>query len=140
MQHDLILQLRVVLGIPLAPVITHRIRKDIPRPVESCTRNWATRLGIPFQSMFCIFIPEMKCAVRASSAKGTMDRMEADCVDAIDVTDIPLRWGGLSVAFEAEVGGRVFVFNILYCAATLYAADSKAAAIAKAGDDARLPF
>lgn len=47
---------------------------------------------------------------------------------------------GLPVAFEAEIEGGVFVFDVLDCAATLDGADGEAARVIETGDNSRLPF
>ncbi len=90
--------------------------------------------------MLGVLVPEVEGAVRAGGAKSAVHRVEADGVDGVDVGDVALRWGGLTVAFEAEIGGRVFLFDVLDGAAALDAADCEAGGVTEAGDDAGLPF
>lgn len=44
------------------------------------------------------------------------------------------------MAFEAEIGGRVFLLDVLDGAAAFDAADCEAGGVSEAGDDAGLPF
>ena len=129
-----------MLRIPFTPIIAHRVRKDIPRTIKGCARNCAPGLWITLQSVLGIFIPEVKGPVRASGAEGAVYWVEAYCVDAINVADVALRGGRLTVAFEAEVGSRIFVFDVLDCAAPFYATNCEAAGVGEARHNARLPF
>ena len=63
MQHNLINPLRCIIRIPLTPIITNRIRKNISSPIKRRARYCATHLRIPLQSMLRIFVPKMKRAV-----------------------------------------------------------------------------
>lgn len=69
-----------------------------------------------------------------------MHGVEANGVDGVDVGDVALGGGGLAVAFEAEVGGGIFFFDVLDGAPALDAAHGEAGGVAEAGDDASLPL
>ena len=103
MQHDLINPLRRITRIPLTPIITNRIRKNIPIPIKRRARYRPPHLRIPLQSMLRIFIPEMKRAVRASGAESAVYGVEGDGVDGEDVAYVAGAGGVLAMAFEAEV-------------------------------------
>lgn len=63
MQHNLINPLRRIIRIPLTPIITNRVRKNIPSPIKRRARYRPPHLRIPLQSMLRILIPEMKGAI-----------------------------------------------------------------------------
>ena len=63
MQHNLINPLRRIIRISLTPIITNRIRKNIPIPIKRRARYRAPHLRIPLQSMLRILVPEMERTV-----------------------------------------------------------------------------
>ena len=69
-----------------------------------------------------------------------MHGVEGDGVDGVDVALVAGAGGGLSMAFETEVGGGVFVFDVLDGAAAFDGADGEASCVGEAGYDSRLPF
>jgi len=140
MQHNLIRQLRRIHRVPFTPIITDGICKYSPTLVKRCSTNGPSNLRIPFQTMLRILVPEVECTVATCGTEGAVHGVETYCIDAVDVADIPRCWGGLAVAFEAEVGGRVFVLDVLNGAAPLYRAHSKARGVCEAGYDSGLPF
>ena len=90
--------------------------------------------------MLRVLVPEVKRPVRASGAEGAVLRMERDGVDGVDIADILVVGGLLTVAFEGEVVALVFVVHILDCAAAFYASNRKSGAVCEGADDPRLPF
>ena len=69
-----------------------------------------------------------------------MDGVEGDGVDGIYVALVAGAGGGLPMAFETEVGGGVFVFDVLDGAAALDGADGETGCVGEAGNNSRLPF
>ena len=76
MEHDLVWQLRIVMRVPLAPVIADSICENIAAPVEVGRADGATNLGVAFQTMLCVFVPEVECAVATGCAEGAVDGVE----------------------------------------------------------------
>ena len=70
--------------------------------------------------MLRILIPEMERPVAACSAEGPVDRVEGYGVYGVYIADVARVGGGLPVAFETEVRGGVFFFNVLDRAAAFY--------------------
>jgi hypothetical protein len=101
-QHNLVGILRGVACISLAPVVADSVSKAVSSVIKGCCRNSATSRWVSLKSVLCDTIPEVKCAVRTSCAKGSMDGVERDGVDRVDVCHVVL-WR-VSVALEGEVG------------------------------------
>lgn len=142
MQHHFIRRLRSVMCIALAPIIGNSICKDIPGPREAGRADCAPNARVPLQSVFSVLVPEVEGSVTAGGAKGAVLRVEGDGVHGVDITDIIgcARARGLAVAFEGEVGGGVFVFDVLDGAAAFNAADCEAHGVYEAADDSCLVF
>ena len=140
MQHNLVWHLRRVDRISLAPIITDCIRKDAPGTIEIRTTDRTSDFRVAFQSMFCIFVPEMECPVRACRAECAVLRVETYSVDAVYVAYIARIWWGLSVAFETEIGARVFIFDVLDRTAAFDTAYCEASGVREAGHYPCLPF
>lgn len=140
MQHNLVRRALLMALVPLAPVIADRICKDVASVIEVCRRNSATDLWITFETMLRVFVPEVKCAVRAGSAECAVDWMEADGIDRVDVANGAVIWWAAAVAFEAEVSARVLLVNVLNRTTTFDAADSKTGGVVERADDTGLPF
>lgn len=90
--------------------------------------------------MLGILIPEVEGTVATRSAERTVDRVEGDGVDGVDVADIAVvRWR-LTVALETEVRAGVLVLDVLNGAATFDTAHGKARRVGEAADYPRLPL
>lgn len=76
MQHDFVDCLLRIARISLAPIITNSICKDTTIPVERRAGNGSTNIRVPFQPVLCVLVPEMECAITASSAESAVDRVE----------------------------------------------------------------
>ena len=63
MQHDLIRQLRCVILIPLTPIITDRVREDVSSTVEVRRTDCPSHLGIPFQPVLRVLVPEVESSI-----------------------------------------------------------------------------
>lgn len=87
-QHDFVWVLWCIGQVSLTPIITDRICKDVSRPVKTGCRNGAAGGWIAFKSVLGIFIPEVECAVRACCAESTVDRVDGDGVDRVDICDV----------------------------------------------------
>ena len=140
MQHHFVRQLRGVRGIALTPVVAHSIGEDISIAVERGTGDSSPYRRIAFQAVLSILIPEVEGTIAAGSAERAMDGVERDCVDGVDIVDVPIIRRGFAMALEAEVGTRVFLFDILDGTATLDTADGKARSVCKAADYPSLPL
>lgn len=140
MQHDFIKRLWIVIHITLAPVIRHGISKDVARSVELGCCNGASHFRVPFQSVLCVLVPKVECAVAACGGKGAVLRMEGDGVHGIDVGHVSIVGRCLAVAFEGEVVGRVLVVNVLNRATAFDGSNCKAGAINEGTDCSRLPL
>lgn len=140
MQHNLVNTLRRMTRIPLTPIITTGIRKDIPRPAEARCRDALPRLREPLQPVLRVLVPEVEGPVRAARAEGSVNGVEGDGVDAVDVCLAAVGGVGLPVALETEIVVFVLLLYVLDCTAAFYAADGEAAAVCEAGDCPRLPL
>lgn len=98
MQHNLIRILRRIAGIPLAPVITHGVGEDGSVSVERTCGNGSADRWVALETVFGDSIPEVKGAIRASSAEGTVLRVERDSIYSEDIGHVVLR--RVSMAFE----------------------------------------
>lgn len=76
MQHNLIRQLRRITLETLTPIITNRVREDIPRPRESRRADGPSHFWEPLESVFSVLVPEMEGAIAASRAEGAVDGVE----------------------------------------------------------------
>ena len=140
MKHHLVGQLLGIGRVTLTPVVTHSISKDVPVTVESSAGDSSPNGWISFQTVLCILIPEMEGTVTASGAESAMDRVKGDVVNGVDVADVALVGRGLAVTFEAEVGARVLIFDILDGTAALDTTDGKPGGIDEAAYHPRLPL
>lgn len=104
MQHNLINAPLSTLPVPLTPVIADGVREDVPGAVEACRADGAADFGVAFEAVLGVFVPEVEGAVAAGGGEGAVDGVEGDGVDGVDVGDVAGLRGGLSVAFEGEVG------------------------------------
>ena len=102
-QFDLNRILRVVPAIAFAPVVAHRVRKDITCAREGRRCDAAANLWVAFETVLGVLVPEVECAVAAGGAEGAVYRVEGDGVDGVDFGDVALGGVGLAVAFEGEV-------------------------------------
>jgi hypothetical protein len=105
-QHNLIGQLRRVLLIALAPVVTDSVGEDAAVLVERSRRDGAAHLGVSLETVLCILVPEVERAIAASGAEGAVLGVPADSIDAVDVALVCRARRGLAVALEREVHAR----------------------------------
>lgn len=89
--------------ISLAPVVAHRIGKDVSAVAECGRWNLSSHFWVPLESVFGIFVPEMESTVRACSAECAMYRVERNGVYREDLILIAIAGVRLTVAFEGEV-------------------------------------
>lgn len=101
MQHNLIHHLRIILTIPLTPIITNRVRKTITSFIKRRSADRASCRRIAFETVFSDAVPEVEGAVRAGGGEGAVHGVEGDGVDGVDVGHV-VGWG-VAVAFEGEV-------------------------------------
>lgn len=140
MQHDFIRQLLCIGRIAFAPIVTDSVSEDIPGTIERGAGDRASDGGIALETMFGVLVPEVKGAVTAGGAEGAVLRMEGDGVDGVNVGDVAVIGGCFAMAFEAEIGAGIFVFDVLDGAAAFDAADGESSGVGEAADDPRLPL
>lgn len=104
MQHNLVHPSLPTLPVPLTPIIADGVGKDVPRPVEACGADGAADFRVAFEAVLGVLVPEVEGAVAAGGGEGAVHGVEGDGVDGVDVGDVARLRGGLSVAFEGEVG------------------------------------
>ncbi len=140
MQHDFTGAPLCILLISLTPIIAHCICKNRPLSIERRSRDRCPDSRISLQSVLRIAVPEVKRAVTSRRREGTMDRMERDRIDGVDVRNVPIRTRGwcISVAFEAEIIVRRFFLDVLDCAAAFDAAYREATGVGEATNNPRL--
>ncbi len=85
MEHDLVRIIRSIVGITFAPIITDGICENITGAIETGRSNRPPHGRVTFQTMFRVFIPEMKRAVGARCRESAVDGVEGDGVDGVDV-------------------------------------------------------
>ena len=140
MQHNLVGGLRGVGGVALAPVVADSVGEDASGAVESSRGDGAADGRIALQTVLGVLVPEVEGTVATGGAEGTVDGVERDGVDRVDVTDVAIGGRGLAVALEGEVGGLVLLLDVVDGAATLDTADGVTGCIAEAADYPRLPL
>ena len=90
--------------------------------------------------MLCVLVPEVECAVATGCAEGTMNGVEADRVDGVDVADVAVGRWSLTVALEGEVEAVVLVLDVLNSTTTFNTTHRKSRGIAEAANHSSLPF
>ena len=85
MQHNLVGQLGCICRIAFTPIITHRIRKNRTIPIERRRADGAAHLRVALETVFGVFVPEMKGAVTSGGAESAVDGVEGDGVYGIHV-------------------------------------------------------
>lgn len=90
--------------------------------------------------MLGILVPEVEGTVTTGSAEGSVDGVEADGVDGVDVADVAVVGWGFTVALKGEVGGGIFLLDVLDGTTALNTANGKSGSISKAADYPRLPL
>ncbi len=73
------------MGITFTPIITDGISKDITRAIETGGGDRPPDGRVAFQTMFRVFIPEVKRAVGTRGGESAVDRVEGDGVDGVDI-------------------------------------------------------
>ena len=103
MQHDLGNLVPSTTLVTFRPIITDGISVDTPIPIKVRRHDRSAYFRVSLQSVFCVFVPEVECAVAAGGCECAEHGVEGDGVDGVDVYEIPVGGGGLAVAFEGEV-------------------------------------
>lgn len=109
MELDLDRILCVVAAVALAPIIADCVREDVTGAREGRGSDAAADLGVAFEAVFGVLVPEVEGTVAAGGAEGAVHGVEGDGVDRVDFGDIAL--GGVRLAMtlegEVEAGWRV---------------------------------
>lgn len=103
MQLDLDRILCVVAAVALAPVVANSVCEDVAGTREARCCDAAANLGVAFEAVLCVLVPEVERAVGAGGAEGAVHGVEGYRVDGVDFCDVAGCWVGLAVAFEREV-------------------------------------
>lgn len=104
MQHDLIDGALSTLGVALTPIIADSVGEDVSVAVEAGGADGAADLRVALEAVLGVLVPEVEGAVAAGGGECPVHGVEGDGVDGVDVRDVAGLGGGLSVAFEGEVG------------------------------------
>ena len=139
-QHHLVGCLLGIRRVSLAPVVADRVGEDVSIAVEGSTGDGSADGRVALQTMLGILIPEVECAVTSRGAECAVHRVELDRVDGVNVADVPVGGGVFTMTLEREVGGGVFLLDVLNGATTFDTADSKPGGIGEAADYPRLPL
>lgn len=70
---------------------------------EVGTADTTADLGVSLQPVFGVLVPEVEGAVTTGSTEGSVDRVEGDGVDRVDVGLVASVGCVLTVALEGEV-------------------------------------
>lgn len=104
MQHHLIRILRIIERVPLTPIVADGVREDGPVPVERGGGDGSANRRIALETGVGVLVPEVEGPVRACSAEGTVDRVEGDGIDGVDL-DLVVG-GRFPMTSEGEVGTK----------------------------------
>ena len=129
MQHDLVDSLLGIGGVTLAPVVADGVSEDISITVESGGSDRASDSGVTLETVLRILIPEVEGTIGTCSAEGTMNGVERDSVNGVNIADIAACRRGFTVALEGEVRRGILLLDVLNSAATLNRADGEARGI-----------
>lgn len=140
MQHNLVRELRRISSVPLAPIVTHSISKDIAGTIKRSTGDSPANRRITLETMLSVLIPVMKSPITSGGTESAMNRVKRDGIDRVDIADIPVIRRRLAMALEAKVGARVLLLDVLDGTTTLNTTHREARRVGKAANHARLPF
>ena len=102
MQHDLDgIVWRVVL-VALAPVVADGVGKDGARLIERRRGDAAADVGVPLEPVLGVLVPEVERSVGSCRAERSVDGVEVDVVDSVDVDNAVV--GLVAMALEGEIG------------------------------------
>lgn len=93
-------------GIPLAPVVAHRICEDVAILIECGGGDGPTNVWVAFEAVFGILIPEMEGAIGSSGRESAVLRVEGDGVNGVDAGDVTVGGVLLAVTLEGEVEAK----------------------------------
>lgn len=102
MEHKLDGLLLVVCLVALGPVVADGVREDVAVAVERRSRDGTADVGETLEAVLRILVPEVECTIGAGGREGSVDGVERDIVDSVDVCHGGL-WR-LAMALEGEVG------------------------------------
>lgn len=143
MQHHLVDKLWGILLISLTPVIANCICEHCALSIKRGGSYRSSNSWVSLQSVLRVTVPKVESAVTTGSGESTMDGVERDRIDTVDVGDIPIRASGrwcVAVAFETEIVGRVLFLDVLNCASTFDTTDGKARRICEGRHNPGLVF
>lgn len=140
MQHDLVFRLLGVGGVALTPVVADRVGENASSTVEGGGRDGASDGRVSLESVLGVFVPEVEGTVGTSCAEGSVDGVEANGVDSVDIADVGRARGGLAMTLEGEVRGGILLVDVLNGTSAFCGADGKPRGIGKATDYPRLPL
>ena len=100
MEHDFRGHVLIVVSVSFAPVIAGGVAEDVAVTVERGGDDRAAYFRMALQSMFGIFVPEVKGAVATGGREGAVLRVEGDCVDGVNFGHVPVIAVVDAVAFE----------------------------------------
>lgn len=80
-KHDLVGILRRVGRVALVPVVGNGVGEDVAIAAEVCAADAAADFRVALQTVLCVLVPEVECAIAAGGGEGSVDGMEGDGVD-----------------------------------------------------------
>lgn len=89
--------------VPLTPIIADCIRKDVAILGETSRSDATADLGVAFETVLCVLVPEVEGAIATGSAEGAVLGVEGDGVYGVDFCDVPRCRVLCAMAFEGEV-------------------------------------
>ena len=101
-EHDLDGVLRSVVLVALAPVVGYGVGEDVSGFVKGRGDDATADVGVAFETVLGILVPEVEGSVGAGGAEGAVDRVEGDVVYGVDGNDVVL--DGVTMALEGEIG------------------------------------
>jgi len=139
-QHDLVGSLLGIGRVTLAPIVAYSVSKDITIATESSARDRTANRWVTLKTVLRILVPEVECTVTTSRTESSMNGVEIDRVDRVNVADITVGGRSFTMTLERKVGGRVLLLNILNSTSSFNTTNSETRSISKAADYPRLPL
>ena len=84
-QENVVFLLVVVELVPLAPVVRHRVREDLPVLVEGALSDGLLARLAGLELGASVLVPEGEPAVAAHGGQGAVHRVEGDVIDGEDI-------------------------------------------------------
>ena len=94
---------RRVARVAFTPIVADSVREDVAVFAECRGGDAAANLGVAFEAVLSVLVPEVEGAVATGSAEGTVLWVEGYSVYGVDFGYVACGGVLLAVAFEGEV-------------------------------------